>query len=200
MENNEGAQYPKGRYACLRSCDLFVRRQEKCGNTMRETMKTEARIDIIGVLVVFALLMSSATAQTTPSGEVSKWAAEGDSSDSLGTNDGTLHGGITFSIGKVGQGFVLNGTSGYVDVPDSPSLDLQSNATLMAWICLEERPSHAGHIMHIMGKSQFGNDLDLQVETDDRVRLYAVVSPVAVAASSSILQTGVGTTLSVRIK
>jgi len=90
----------------------------------------------------------------------------------------------------------FNGSSDYVEVPTSPSLDSQAlttQATLEAWVYLNELPSVAGHIMTIIAKSEFGNDLDLQVGTDNRVYLYAGdVNPGSgnFVASNTVLQTG----------
>jgi hypothetical protein len=90
----------------------------------------------------------------------------------------------------------FNGTSEYVEVPTSPSLDSQAlttQATLEAWVYLNQLPSVAGHIMTIIGKSEFGNDLDMQIGTDNRVYLYAGdINPGSgnFVASQTILNTG----------
>ena len=55
-------------------------------------------------------------------GAVSWWRAEGDAQDSIGTNHGTLVNGATFTSGRVGQGFKLDGTNDHVTFPDAPSL------------------------------------------------------------------------------
>jgi hypothetical protein len=69
-----------------------------------------------------------------PPGLVSWWTAEGDASDAFGTNDGALQGGAGFARGRVGQAFNLNGSSQYVDAPDSPSLNPTASLSLEAWI------------------------------------------------------------------
>jgi hypothetical protein len=69
-----------------------------------------------------------------PSNLVSWWAAEGDATDVTGTNNGTLEGGVTFTNGEVGQTFSFDGSSGYVLVPDSPSLRITNQLTIEAWI------------------------------------------------------------------
>jgi hypothetical protein len=85
----------------------------------------------------------SAAAQTTPpacdpppAGSVAWWAAEGNVNDSVGTNNGSLQGGTVFAPGEVGQAFSLNGTSAYVIVPASPSLNVGSGGglTIEGWI------------------------------------------------------------------
>jgi len=72
-----------------------------------------------------------------PSGLVSWWRAEGNANDSVGSNHGTLQGGVTFAPGEVGQAFNLNGTTAYVSVPASASLNVGatgSGLTIDAWI------------------------------------------------------------------
>jgi hypothetical protein len=68
-----------------------------------------------------------------PAGVISWWRGEGNAIDALGTNNGTLVGGVTFATGKVGQAFNFNGTS-QVQVHDAPSLDLTGGVTVAAWV------------------------------------------------------------------
>jgi hypothetical protein len=88
-----------------------------------------------------------------PAGAVSAWQGEGDALDSVGGNDGSLQGDITFAPGEVGQAFSFNGTNGYVSVPDSPSLQFSSAVTLEAWI--NPATLTAGNFGTIMAKSNF---------------------------------------------
>ena len=71
-----------------------------------------------------------------PAGLVAWWAAEGDAYDSVGTNQGVLHGGAGYATGEVGQAFSLDGTSGYFSVPASPSLNVGAGGglTIEGWI------------------------------------------------------------------
>ena len=71
-----------------------------------------------------------------PSGMVSWWRAEGDANDSIGTNNGTPTGGITYTNGEVGQAFVFNNTSSYIPVPASPGLDIGTGSgfTIECWV------------------------------------------------------------------
>ena len=55
-----------------------------------------------------------------------RWGGDGSAADSVGGHDAVLRGGVTFGPGVVGQAFVLDGTSGFVEVPDTPALDLGS--------------------------------------------------------------------------
>jgi hypothetical protein len=71
-----------------------------------------------------------------PSGLVSWWRAEGNANDSIGTNNGTPTGGITYTNGEVGQAFVFNNTTSYIPVPASPGLNVGTNNgfTIEGWI------------------------------------------------------------------
>ncbi len=73
------------------------------------------------------------TALSVPAGIISWWRAESNALDSIGTNDGALTNGASYAAGEVGQSFLLDGTSGYVVIPDSPSLEPVS-VTLEAWV------------------------------------------------------------------
>src|ERR1700722_6929488 len=60
---------------------------------------------------------------TPPANLVGWWAGDGNASDQTSTNNGTLAGGATATAtGMVGQCFSLDGTNGYVSIPDSASL------------------------------------------------------------------------------
>jgi hypothetical protein len=75
------------------------------------------------------------TSTPAPSGLVSWWPAEGNGNDVGGINNGALLNGVTFTAGKVGQAFCLNGTNQYVSIPDSPSLR-PTNLTVEGWVNL----------------------------------------------------------------
>ncbi|OQY99984.1 MAG: hypothetical protein B6D41_00475 [Chloroflexi bacterium UTCFX4] len=69
-------------------------------------------------------------------GRVSCWKGEDNANDSVGTNNGTLEGSVTFVSGKVGQAFNFDGTTADVRVPASSSLNVGSanGLTIAAWV------------------------------------------------------------------
>jgi hypothetical protein len=72
-----------------------------------------------------------------PSGLISWWPGEGNANDIVGGNNGVPTGGVTYAAGKVGQSFVFNGSTSYITVPASPSLDIGatgSGITIEGWI------------------------------------------------------------------
>ncbi len=75
------------------------------------------------------------TCTPLPSGEVAWYRAEGNGVDALGPNNATAAAGVSFTTGKVGQAFSLNGTTAYLSVPDNASLQL-STFTIEGWFFL----------------------------------------------------------------
>lgn len=77
-------------------------------------------------------------------GLVSWWKADNDARDAVGSNHGSLVGAASFTDGLYGKAFQLDG--GYVEVPDSPSLqfgpDSKFTVTLWAYRTNENRPFH----------------------------------------------------------
>jgi len=61
------------------------------------------------------------------------YKAENNANDSLGTNNGTPQGGLTYTTGKSGNAFNFNGTTAYVDMGDVMDIGLNS-WTYSMWI------------------------------------------------------------------
>ncbi len=71
---------------------------------------------------------------TRPDGLVGWWPGNGNANDMASGNNGILQGGATAgAVGEVDQAFSLDGTNGYVQIPDSPTLR-PTNLTLGAWV------------------------------------------------------------------
>jgi uncharacterized repeat protein (TIGR01451 family) len=70
-----------------------------------------------------------------PSGAVSWYRAENNGVDSAGPNFASAIGSVTYTTGKVGQGFNLNGTNAYLSAPDTTSMHLAA-LTIEGWFFL----------------------------------------------------------------
>ncbi|MBK6405753.1 MAG: LamG domain-containing protein [Holophagales bacterium] len=94
------------------------------------------------VLLVAASLLfpaGSALAQVPactppPPGMVAWWPGDGNASDIAGVHHGSVVGGVTYAAGRVGQAFRLDGSTGWVQVPDSAALSVTGQITIDAWI------------------------------------------------------------------
>ena len=61
------------------------------------------------------------------------WKADGNATDSVGSNNGTIMGGLTYSTGKIGSAFQFNGTNAYVRLADN-SMNFTGDFTISAWV------------------------------------------------------------------
>ncbi len=109
-------------------------------------------------------------------------------SDGSGNNNqGTIH-GATWTSGKVNGALFFNGIDNYVDCGNSETLDPTKGATIEAWIMFDQLPSDAGHIMEIASRSGGGTDLDLQIETDNRIKFFIGTGAPNVAVSNTMVE------------
>jgi len=91
--------------------------------------KTELPVKLIRSITVSAAGVSG----QLPSGLVALWSGEGNANDSAGENNGTLHGGVTFAKGQVGQAFSFDGSTGFVSVPHTSLWDFGNNPFTIAF-------------------------------------------------------------------
>lgn len=114
------------------------------GNSMTGTYQAPAGGCTSGDSGTFSATRSTTNAgcATVPPGIVSWWKGEDNALDAEGTNPGVLQGGVTFGLGEVGQAFYLDGSTGYVDVPDSSSLQaIATTVTVEMWAQPQALPS-----------------------------------------------------------
>src|SRR5579863_1338245 len=64
----------------------------------------------------------------------------------------------------------LNGHDGHVITTQAGGIE--TAASIMAWVNLAALPSKEARIFYVAGESQSGNDLDLQIETDNTLRFF----------------------------
>jgi hypothetical protein len=100
---------------------------------------------------------------------------------------GSSGSGPTLAIDPANRPVALDGTTGtYVDTSLTGQIDQQGS--IVGWFNLSALPSTVGHILSIAGESQVGNDFDLQIETDNKIKFYtsgsgATVDPAALTAA-----------------
>jgi hypothetical protein len=72
-------------------------------------------------------------------------------------NDGTIYGAIWVN-GKHGKALSFDGEDDYVEVPDSPTLDIENEITIAAWIKINSLPG--SYAAHLVGKAYESDDWD----------------------------------------
>jgi hypothetical protein len=104
------------------------------------TVRVSASVQ--GLKVSSANLVTIVQCAPVPTGLVSWWAGENGAQDVYGSNTGTLEGGTSFVPGKVALGFSFDGSTGYINIPDSSSLDSISTAiSVEMWALPQPIPS-----------------------------------------------------------
>src|SRR3954452_22263254 len=101
-----------------------------------KTIKLLSAVTLLLALCLGTFSAQAAACITPPSGIVSWWPAEGNASDIVRTNNGVLHGGLSFASGNVGQAFNFDGTAAYVSMAATSSLNvgLSNGFTIECWI------------------------------------------------------------------
>ncbi|MHC4095892.1 MAG: LamG-like jellyroll fold domain-containing protein [Planctomycetota bacterium] len=94
---------------------------------------------------------------------VAYWKLDGDAADSAGTNDGIIYGATSIN-GFCGQALYFDGDD-YVEVPDSPQLDLTGDFTIQAWVNIQGTgggPLVSKHLYKAdnAGSWHFGKEVD----------------------------------------
>jgi hypothetical protein len=90
---------------------------------------------VISSNAVLTVLAPSTNCVAPPPGLVGWWRAEGNYSDSAGTNNGTPINSVSIQPGLVGQAFqFVSGPNPRVYIPDSPTLQLTNGLTIEAWL------------------------------------------------------------------
>ncbi|TET20575.1 hypothetical protein E3J74_02425 [Candidatus Bathyarchaeota archaeon] len=119
--------------------------------TMTATIKGTYRFDVdTGPRIV-----GGAGCVEPPPGLVGWWPGDGNASDIIDANHGTLVNGATFAAGKVGQAFSFDGVDDYVEIPYDPSFNLLS-FTLEAWVKFTQNDAYA----RIICRPSDGNPTD----------------------------------------
>lgn len=95
---------------------------------------------LVGNLAALALIVAGPTVQAQtctepPSGLVSWWPGDGNAHDIKDSNHGALRDETAFAPGFVGPAFSYDGIDGFVEVTDSPSLNIGTgDFSIDAWI------------------------------------------------------------------
>ncbi len=78
--------------------------------------------------------ITAVTCVEPSAGLVSWWKGDGTSKDAGGTRDGTLQNGATFTSGRVGQAFSLDGVDDFISIPSSGLVTYPGAWSIEAWV------------------------------------------------------------------
>jgi len=110
----------------------------------------------LSYLAITMMIATSIQAQIPTNGLVAYYPFSGNADDSSGNgNNGTVNGAslATDRFGKANSAYFFNGTSNYIEVPNSNSLYLKNHFTLSAWIKISDYSvSSTDAISSIFGK------------------------------------------------
>jgi len=88
----------------------------------------------VSIVITLSCMVCAIAYADITDGMVSAWSFnDGTAKDLLGKNDGIIH-GATQAEGKYGSCLSFDGKDNYVEIPDSPSLQLPEGITVAAWI------------------------------------------------------------------
>jgi len=103
-----------------------------------KTLRIKLTLVCVNLIIVSLMFSGISSAVIDPATVVALWLFEDpselgkDSSDN--GNHGTIAGAPQSVAGKFGLAVSLNGSDDYIEVPDSPSLDITSAITIVAWV------------------------------------------------------------------
>jgi len=130
------------------------------------------RVLFIFVFIVGLVGMPStrAIAQSPcPSSMVSYWKADGNATDSMDGNNGTLN-GATYSAGMVGQSFATD-VNQYVEVPDNANLHIPQDITIEAWV--NPSTSSGDRVIISKGNSGIGDGWHMMLRQNNTLAVHA---------------------------
>jgi hypothetical protein len=112
---------------------------------------------------------------------VGYWRFEAAADSSVGGYTGSFIGDAAVGDASSGPTFVgvadnhaalFDGNGDGVLTDLAGQVTFATAGTIVAWVYLDVQPSSAGRTLYVAGRSQTGDDMDLQIDTDNRARFY----------------------------
>jgi hypothetical protein len=104
---------------------------------------------------------------SVPKGLVSWWPGENNGQDAYGNNRGTVLGGVTYAPSEVALGFNLDGSTGYVNVPNSGSLSsIKRTVSVEMWALPKPLPSGTWAYMYSRRNPIYSESFSVYISAD----------------------------------
>jgi hypothetical protein len=98
-------------------------------------------------------------------------------SDASGNgHDGALKGSPSWVAAKTGNGIRLDGTTQYVDIPDSPTLRLEGSWTIATWVQLSALPATT-KMYTLLAKTDGAGNETYSLRVDNNYGQFGVTAP-----------------------
>ena len=108
---------------------------------------------------------------------VSVYKAESNANDSLGTNNGTAQGGLTYSAGKSGNAFNFNGSNAYVNFAND-SFKFTGDFSINLWVNIASSTTNSVFISNYFFQGGLGEaGYILEHTSAGNIRFYMLVTP-----------------------
>jgi hypothetical protein len=160
--NPSGIVTTGGSWSCGGS-DLIVTPTTNGGYTVYPTEADENSSNACFRIDVTKTLVSGGTTPSWESGLVSWWKLDGDASDSVGSNDGTVNGATPTSTDcKIGQCYNFNGSDYIVKTGAST---INSQFTVGAWV----KPLDDTNPISIFGTRSVDYGFDMKFQSGDTI-------------------------------
>jgi hypothetical protein len=122
-----------------------------------------------------ATVMKGGSVSPLNTGLYAVYKAENNANDSLGTNNGTSFGGVTYTTGKSGNAFTLNGTNSYVSLPNSSGqFNFTGDFTVSAWINVPGYSKNQFIFCNYAAGSTYGYGWNFYLATNNRFQFELV--------------------------
>ena len=118
---------------------------------------------VLSLSIIIIVSVQNAEASTfllsLPKDIIAFWPADGNATDVTGHgHNGVLSGGVTFGPGKTHQAFVLDGTSGFVNVGSLGISDTSTPFSIVAWVYPKYAMLHDGGSHTIVQQGSTASD------------------------------------------
>ena len=160
--------FKSGKYSGTKTVTFYDRRRQPSRFPSSTSQKSAVKDKAV------TKYSAAETCDEPPNGLVCWLPGDSHAKDAAGTNHGQLRNGTAITTGMVGQGFRFNGSNDYIEIPNSPTLNLGQH-TIEAWIHPEIQLGASYHgIVVKQNPDNSGRNYYLGLRSDGRIH-YSIL-------------------------